>query len=103
MDILVVIAINVIMMSALFVVGIYQFLQIEDKKKRRPMDRLRTSVMVAELDVDEVTIRRLVRDERYADAVQHLIDYAEVDRFTAQATVETLKQQEYRPYRTRKK
>lgn len=102
MDIVVVIAVNVMMMSAFFLVGIYQFLQIEDKKKRRPVDRLRSSIMVSELIVDEVALRQLVRDERYVDAVQHLIDYADVDRFTAEAAIETLKQQEYRPYFTKK-
>lgn len=98
MDILLVIGFNLILMSAFFVLGIYQFLQIDDKQKRRPADRLRSAVLVSELDVDEGELRELVRDERYTDAIQRLITDADVDRFTAEAMIEALKKQEYRPF-----
>lgn len=101
MEIVVVIGINLIMMSVLFVVGIYLFMQVEDKQKRRPVDRLRRVQVVSELGIDEGVLRQLVRDEQYDYAVQHLMDHGEVDRFTAEATVETLKEEEYRPYRTK--
>lgn len=85
-------------MSAFFIVGIYLFLQIEDKQKRNPVDRLRRAVLVSELGVDERELRQMVRDEQYSDAIQRLITDAEVDRFTAEATIEALKKQEYRPF-----
>ena len=92
------IGINLVIMSALFAVGIYLFLQIDDKQKRQPVDRLRGAVLVSEMDIDEVELRQLVRDERYTDAIQRLITEAEVDQFTAEATIEALKKQEYRPF-----
>ena len=98
MHIAIFIAINLLIMSAFFGVGIYLFLQVEDKQKRRPVDRLRGAVLVSEMDVDEVELRQLVRDERYTDAIQRLITDAEVDQFTAEATIEALKKQEYRPF-----
>lgn len=98
MHIAIFIAINLLIMSAFFGVGIYLFLQVEDKQKRRPVDHLRGAVLVSEMDVDEVELRQLVRDERYTDAIQRLIHDAEVDQFTAEATIEALKKQEYRPF-----
>ena len=92
------IGINLLIMSAFFGVGIYLFLQIEDKQKRQPVDRLRGAVLVSELGVDEVELRQMVRDERYTDAIQRLITDAEVDQFTAEVTIEALKKQEYRPF-----
>jgi hypothetical protein len=98
MSIMLFIGFNLLIMSTFFVLGIYQFLQIEDKQKRRPADRLRRAVLVSELDVDESAVRQLVRDERYTDAIQRLITDADVDRFTAEAMIEVLKKQEYRPF-----
>lgn len=100
MDIFLFIGFNILMMSAFFIVGIYQFSQIEEKHKRHPVDRLRNQIALTEFDVDEEALRQLVRDEQYEDAVQHLMTQAEVDRYTAQSTIETLKKQEYRPYHT---
>jgi hypothetical protein len=92
------IGINLLIMSVFFIVGIYLFLQVEDKQKRQPADRLRGAVLVSEMDVDETELRQLVRDERYTDAIQRLITEAEVDQFTAEVTIEALKKQEYRPF-----
>ena len=100
MDILLFIGFNIMMMTAFFVVGIHQFMQIEDKQKRRPVDRLRSQVVVSDLNVDEDALRQWVRDEHYEEAIRHLMDYGEVDRYTAEAAVESLKQQEYRPYQS---
>lgn len=98
MDFVVFIGFNIMMMSVFFVVGIYQFMRIEDKRKHLPAQRLRGKMIVSELDVDEAELRQLVRDEQYDTAIQHLIEYGDVDRFTAEIAIESLKQQEYRPY-----
>jgi len=92
------IGINFLIMSTFFGIGIYLFMQVEEKRKRHPADRLRGAVLVSEMDVDEIELRQLVRDERYTDAIQRLIHDAEVDQFTAEATIEALKKQEYRPF-----
>jgi len=100
MDVILFIGFHVVMMSIFFVVGIYQFAQIDDKRKRHHAERLRSTLSIDELDIDEAELRELVRAERYDDAIDRLIAVAEVDRFTAQSAIETLKQQEYKPYTT---
>jgi hypothetical protein len=102
MDIVLFIGFNMLLMSAFFLLGIYQFAQIEDKRKRRPVGRLRSAVLVSELGINEAELRQLVRDEHYDDAIHRLITDADVDRFTAEVAIEALKQQEYRPYVTKK-
>jgi hypothetical protein len=98
MDAILFIGFHVVMMTIFLVMGIYQFGQIEDKDKRRRVDRTRTTIPIAELDIDEAALRHLVRAEQYDNAVQQLMADADVDKFTAQSIVETLKKQEYRPY-----
>jgi len=100
MDVILFIGFHVGMMSLFFVIGIYLFSQVDDKRKRQEVDRLRGAVPIAELEIDEAELRELVRAERYEDAVERLVTMAEVDRFTAQSAVESLKKQEYRPYYT---
>lgn len=98
MSVLLLIGLNILLMIVCFAVGIYQFLQIEDKRKRRDSLRLRSGVRISEFEIDETEIRQLVRNEQYEQAVKHLMHHAEVDQFTALSAVEQIKQEEYVPY-----
>jgi len=99
-DVILFIGFHVVMMSLFFVVGIYQFAQIDDKRKRDHVDRGLQGLPLDEIEIDESELRELVRAERYEEAINRLVAEADVDRFTAQSAIESLKKQEYRPYFT---
>ena len=80
-------------MSAFLVVGMYQFMQVDDKRKRRPADRLRSPLALADSDLDLAELRELVGAERDDEARQRLMQAADVDRFTAESAIKGLKKQ----------
>lgn len=102
MDILLFISCNLLMMSAFFLVGMHQFMQVDDKRKARSADRLRRPFSLMDPGLDAAELRELVRAERYDEALQRLMNAADVDRFTAESVIERLKKQECRPYQTSK-
>ena len=93
MVILLFIGLNLLVMGALFAVGVYQFMQIDDKCKRRPADRRRSPLALVDVDVDAAELRELVCAERDDEARQKLMMAANVDRFTAESAIERLKKQ----------
>ncbi len=100
MDAILFIGFHVVMMAVFFILGVYQFSQIDDTHKYKRIDRLRSALPISELDIDETELRELIRAERYTDARHRLMTVADVDKFTAQSIIDTLKKQEYRPYHT---
>ncbi len=96
MDILLFISCNLLLMSAFFLAGMYQFMQVDDKRKRQPADRLRRPLSLIDLELDAAEFQELVRAERYDEALQGLMKAADVDRFTAESVIEGLKKQECR-------
>ncbi len=66
---------NLLLMAALFAYGFYQFMQVEEKRKR---DRL---FLNSELDAAEW---RALREAPMDEAVARLMDKADVDRYTAE-------------------
>ncbi len=89
MSLFVFIGLNLLLMAALFAFGVYQFLQVEEKRKRRQL------LNAGELD--EAALRALLQAERHDEARQRLMRAANVDRFTAEATLARLKEHEVSP------
>ena len=85
MLLLLIIAFNLVLMAGLFLFGFYLFLQVEDKRKRKrlPLD---DAVDVAEL-------RLMLRADRYDEALQRLMQTAQVDRYTAASTLAQLRRE----------
>lgn len=79
MSILVFIAINLLLMGGLFAYGVYQFLQVEAKRKGRQL--------LARGDLTEADLRALLAAERHDEALTRLMLAADVDRFTAEAAL----------------
>ena len=86
MSILLFIALNLLLMVTLFAVGVYQFMQVEEKRKRRKL--------LAGGDVSETELRELLRADRHDEALQRLMRAAEIDRFSAESTLEQLKERD---------
>ena len=80
------ILVNLLLMGALFAFGVYQFMQVEAKRKCRRL--------LAEASLDAGELRDLIQAERYDEALSRLMRQAEVDRFTAEATLEQLVKRE---------
>lgn len=78
------ILVNILLMGTLFAVGVYQFMQIETKRKCRKL--------LAEAALDEGELSALMRAERYDEALSRLMQRADVDRFTAESALEQLRQ-----------
>ncbi|MYD08738.1 MAG: hypothetical protein F4X02_01725 [Chloroflexi bacterium] len=77
-----VILVNILVMGALFAFGVYQFMQVEAKRKCRRL--------LAEAALDAGELGALIQAERYDEALSRLMRQADVDRFTAEATLEQL-------------
>ena len=77
------ILVNILLMGTLFAFGVYQFMQIEAKRKCRRL--------LAETSLDEAELCALLRAERYEDALFRLMQQADVDRFTAESALEALR------------
>ncbi len=76
------IAFNLLLMGALFALGVYQFMQVEEQRKGRKL--------LAGAAVDDAELRQLVLAQRHDEAVRRLMKMADVDRFTAEATLKQL-------------
>lgn len=76
------IIVNLLLMGTLFAFGVYQFMQIEAKRKCRQL--------LAQASLDEQELRALMDAERYEEALSRLMRQADVDRFTAQSALEQL-------------
>ena len=72
--------INMLLMGAVFVYGMYQFMQVEEKRKRRKL--------LANLALDESELATLIHNERYDEALATLMQRADVDRYTAESALE---------------
>ena len=86
MSIILFFVVNFLLMATLFAFGVYQFMQVEEKRKR--------SKMLLDAGMDEVELHALVQADRYDEALSRLMSAADVDRFTAEAALEQLKKQE---------
>lgn len=73
---------NLLLMAALFAFGMYQFMQVEEKRKR--------SRLLNDAGVDVTELQALLGADRQEEAVSRLMSAADVDRFTAESTVAKL-------------
>ena len=79
-------------MVGLFLVGVYLFLQVEDKRKRNKLRLLDSSVDMSEL-------REMLRAERHDEALQRLMQADDIDRYTAEKALEQLTEQVVRKHK----
>lgn len=75
---------NLLLMASLFAFGMYQFMQIEEKRKR--------SKLLIDAGLDLAELQALVGADRHDEAVRRLMSAADVDRFTAESAVAQLKE-----------
>lgn len=75
---------NLVLMATLFAFGVYQFMQVEEKRKGRRL--------LAEANLDAAELRALVRAERHEEALTRLMTAADVDRFTAESALAQLQE-----------
>lgn len=75
---------NLLLMATLFAFGMYQFMQVEEKRKRSKL------LLDAGLDITE--LQALVGADKHDEAVSRLMSAADVDRFTAESTVARIKE-----------
>ena len=78
------IVVNLLLMATLFAFGMYQFMQVEEKRKRSKL------LLDAGLDITE--LQALVGANKHDEAVSRLMSAADVDRFTAESTVARIKE-----------
>ncbi len=83
MTLLIFLALNLLLMAGLFLVGVYLFLQVEDKRKRNKLRLLDSSVDMSEL-------RAMLEAERHDEALQRLMQADNIDRFSAEKAIEGL-------------
>ncbi len=79
------IVVNLLLMATLFAFGMYQFMQVEEKRKR--------SKLLLDAGLDLTELQALMGDDRHDEAVKRLMSAADVDRYTAEATLDQLKNQ----------
>ena len=87
MTLLIFLALNLLLMAGLFLAGVYFFLQVEDKGKRKKLRLLDSSVDLSELQA-------MLKAERRDEALQRLMQADGIDRFTAEKAIEGLTQQD---------
>jgi hypothetical protein len=75
---------NLLLMAALFAFGVYQFMQVEEKRKR--------SRLLADAGIDTAELEALVQADRLDEARDRLMKDADVDQFTAGSVVAQLKE-----------
>ncbi len=75
---------NLLLMAALFAFGVYQFMQVEEKRKR--------SRLLADAGIDTAELQALVQADRIEEARDRLMSEADVDQFTAESAVAQLKE-----------
>ena len=73
---------NLLLMAALFAFGMYQFMQVEEKRKR--------SRLLTDAGVDVTELKDLLGAGRQEEAISRLMSAADVDRFTAESAVAQL-------------
>ena len=78
------IVVNLLLMAALFAFGVYQFMQVEEKRKR--------SRLLADAGIDTAELQALVQADRIDEARDRLMQAADVDQFTAESAVAQLKE-----------
>ena len=78
------IVVNLLLMAALFAFGVYQFMQVEEKRKR--------SRLLADAGIDTAELQALVQTDRLDEARDRLMQAADVDQFTAESAVAQLKE-----------
>lgn len=78
------IVVNLLLMAALFAFGVYQFMQVEEKRKR--------GQLLADAGIDTTELEALVQADRLDEARDRLMSEADVDQFTAESTVARLKE-----------
>lgn len=76
------IVVNLLLMAALFAFGVYQFMQVEEKRKR--------SRLLADAGIDTAELEALVHEDRLDEARDRLMQAADVDQFTAESAVAQL-------------
>ena len=86
MMLLVFVALNLLLMVTLFLVGVYLFMQVEEKRKH---NKLR----LFESNVDMTELRAMLQAQRHDEALQRLMQVEDVDRYTAERALEMLRQQ----------
>ncbi len=79
MFILVFIIVNLLLMAALFLVGVYQFMQVEEKRKR--------SKLLLDAGLEAAELQALLDADRYDEALNRLMTAADVDRYTAESAL----------------
>lgn len=84
MALLIFLALNLLLMAGLLLAGLYLFLQVEDKAKRSK-PRLNQS-SVAELQA-------LLQAQGHDEALQHLMQTDDMERFSAEQAIEALRRQ----------
>ena len=77
------IVLNLLLMATLFAVGVYQFMQVEEKRKR--------SKLLLDAGMDVAELQALVNADKYDEALNRLMQGADVDRFTAESALAQLK------------
>jgi len=87
MTLLIFLALNLLLMAGLFLVGVYLFLQVEDKRKRNKLRLLDSSVDLSELQA-------MLKAERHDEALQRLMQADNIDRFSAEKAIEGLTRQD---------
>lgn len=78
------IIVNLLLMAALFAFGMYQFMQVEEKRKR--------GRLLSDAAVDITELQDLLGANKHEEAVNRLMVAADVDRFTAESAVAQLKE-----------
>ena len=73
---------NLLLMGAVFAYGMYQFMQVESKRKVRNL--------LAETALDEAELTALLHSQRYDEALSRLMWAADVDRYTAESALAQL-------------
>lgn len=84
MSILVFFFLNLLLMGAVFAFGVYQFMQVEAKRKRRKL--------LAEAALDEAELSGILNKAGYDEALARLMQRADVDRFTAESALAQLQE-----------
>ena len=82
---LVFIALNLLLMVTLFLVGVYLFMQVEEKRKQNKFRLFESNVDITEL-------RAMLQAQRHDEALQRLMQVEDVDRYTAERALEALRQ-----------
>lgn len=87
MTLLIFLALNLLLMAGLFLAGVYFFLQVEDKSKRKKLRLLDSKVDLSELQA-------MLKAERHDEALQRLMQAEDIDRFSAEKAIEGLTQRD---------